>query len=160
MIPHQSGQCRKADATSFLISTVATKSWKSSVTRYRSSPNWSIGKVSVPYLLDWIRKKECKNASGCKSYDVALMIKALFLQSFYGLGDDQTEYQIRDRYSFYRFIGLAEGKVPDAKTIWLFRESLKGTYGRLNVNSTSVSHILVTTAPECGELFCTSGSAV
>ena len=54
------------------------------------------------------------------------MFKILFLQSFYGLGDDQTEYQIRDRYSFCRFLGLSpEGKVPDAKTIWLFREALK-----------------------------------
>ena len=45
-------------------------------------------------LLDPIRKKERKNVSGRKSYDVVLMIKILFLQSFYGLGDDQTEYQI------------------------------------------------------------------
>ncbi|WP_445083978.1 hypothetical protein [Candidatus Vondammii sp. HM_W22] len=31
------------------------------------------------------------------------------------MNDDQTEFQIRDRYSFYRFLGLSqEGKVPDA----------------------------------------------
>jgi IS5 family transposase len=42
------------------------------------------------------------------------------------LGDDQTEYQIRDRYSFSRFLSLSpEGKVPDAEIIWLFRELLK-----------------------------------
>ena len=77
-------------------------------------------------LLDRIRKKERKNALGRKSYDAVLMIKIFFLQSFYGLGDDQTEYPIHDRYSFCRFLGLApESKVPDAKTIWLFRESLK-----------------------------------
>ena len=43
----------------------------------------------------------------------------LVLQHLYNLSDDQTEYQIRDRYSFCRFLGLnPEGKVPDAETIW------------------------------------------
>ena len=33
---------------------------------------------------------------------------------------------IRDRLSFMRFLGLGlEDAVPDAKTIWLFREGLK-----------------------------------
>ena len=36
-----------------------------------------------------------------------------------------TEYLINDRLSFQRFLGLSLGeKVPDAKTIWLFRENL------------------------------------
>ncbi len=53
------------------------------------------------------------------------MFKVLVLQHFYNLGDDQTEYQIRDRYSFCRFLGLTpEGQVPDASTIWLYRERL------------------------------------
>ena len=53
------------------------------------------------------------------------MFKVLVLQTLYTLSDDQTEYQIRDRLSFMRFLGLAlEDRVPDAKTIWLFREQL------------------------------------
>ena len=77
-------------------------------------------------LLNRIHQKERKSSAGRKPYDVVLMFKILFLQSFYGLGDDQTEYQIRDRYSFCRFLDLSpEGTVPDAKTIWLFREALK-----------------------------------
>ncbi|WP_405228433.1 IS5 family transposase [Lentisalinibacter sediminis] len=57
--------------------------------------------------------------------DAVLMFKVLFLQQLYNLSDDQTEYQIRDRYSFARFLGLGpEGRVPDAKTIWLHREQL------------------------------------
>ena len=32
---------------------------------------------------------------------------------------------MRDRLSFVRFLGLAlEDKVPDAKTVWLYREQL------------------------------------
>jgi IS5 family transposase len=53
-----------------------------------------------------------------------LMLKA-GLQTLCTLSDDQTEYQIRDRLSFIRFVGLAlEDRVPDAKTVWLFREQL------------------------------------
>jgi len=49
----------------------------------------------------------------------------LVLQTLYNLSDDQTEFQVRDRLSFQRFLGLApEDGVPDAKTIWLFREQL------------------------------------
>ncbi len=62
---------------------------------------------------------------GRPPYDAVLMLKVLVLQTLYTLSDDQTEYQIRDRLSFMRFVGLAlEDRVPDAKTIWLYREQL------------------------------------
>ena len=36
-----------------------------------------------------------------------------------------VEYQVRDRLSFSRFLGLAiEDSIPDATTLWLFREKL------------------------------------
>jgi hypothetical protein len=53
------------------------------------------------------------------------MFKVLVLQTVYTLSDDQSEYQLKDRLSFMRFIGLAlHDPVPDAKTIWLYREQL------------------------------------
>jgi len=53
------------------------------------------------------------------------MFRVLILQTLYTLSDDQTEYQLRDRLSFMRFAGLAlHDPVPDAKTIWLYREQL------------------------------------
>jgi IS5 family transposase len=53
------------------------------------------------------------------------MFKVLVLQALYDLGDDQAEFVINDRLSFMRFLGLGLGdRVPDAKTIWLFREQL------------------------------------
>jgi transposase, IS5 family len=62
---------------------------------------------------------------GRPPYDAVLMFKVLVLQTLYTLSDDQTEYQIRDRLSFMRFLGLAlEDRVPDAKTVWLYREQL------------------------------------
>jgi IS5 family transposase len=47
------------------------------------------------------------------------------LGALYNLSDDQIEYQPRDRLSFMRFPGLGLGdRVPDAKTVWLYREAL------------------------------------
>ena len=52
-------------------------------------------------------------------------IKVLVLQALYGLADEQAEFQLRDRLSLMRFLGLdLHGRVPDARTIWLFRETL------------------------------------
>jgi transposase, IS5 family len=57
---------------------------------------------------------------------VVLMFKMLVLQQLNNLSDDRIEYQVRDRFSFMRFLGLElEDRVPDAKTVWLFRERLK-----------------------------------
>lgn len=75
--------------------------------------------------LEKIREKERKSNAGRKPFDVILMFKILILQSLYNLGDDAVEYQIRDRLSFMRFLGLnLDDRVPDAKTVWLFREQL------------------------------------
>lgn len=75
--------------------------------------------------LDTIRAKPRKSQAGRKPFDAVLMFKALVLQHLYNLSDDELEYQIRDRYSFCRFLGVnPEDKTPDAKTIWLFREQL------------------------------------
>ena len=49
----------------------------------------------------------------------------LVLQSLFNLSDEQIEYQVRDRLSFMRFLGLDfEDTVPDGTTLWLFREKL------------------------------------
>ena len=62
---------------------------------------------------------------GRPPYDAVLMFKVLVLQTLYTLSDEQTEYQLKDRLSFMRFVGLAlHDAVPDAKTIWLYREQL------------------------------------
>lgn len=75
--------------------------------------------------LEMVREKPRKSAAGRPPFDTLLMFKVLVLQSFYNLSDEQVEFQVRDRYSFCRFLGLTpEGRVPDAKTVWLFREEL------------------------------------
>ena len=75
-------------------------------------------------LLAALRRSD-RSQGGRPPYDPVLMFKILVLQALYSLSDDQTEFQIRDRLSFMRFLGLGlADKVPDAKTIWLFRELL------------------------------------
>ena len=57
--------------------------------------------------------------------DAVVMFKTIILSALYNLSDDQVEHQIRDRLSFMRFLGLGlEDRVPDAKTVWLYREQL------------------------------------
>ena len=66
-----------------------------------------------------------RSKGGHPPYDSVLIFKILVLQTLYNLSDDQTEYQIKDRLSFMRFLDLALCQnVPDAKTIWLYRERL------------------------------------
>ena len=62
---------------------------------------------------------ERKSSAGRKPWDEVVIFKALVLQALYNLSDDQAEYQLRDRFSFMRFLGLElEDAVPDAKTLW------------------------------------------
>ena len=66
-----------------------------------------------------------KSAAGRKPWDEIVIFKVLVLQALYNLGDDNVEYLIRDRLSFMCFLDLGlHGHVPDAKTIWLYREAL------------------------------------
>ena len=51
-------------------------------------------------------KRSDGTKGGRPPYDAVLMFKILILQTLYTLGDDQTEFQIRDRFSFIRFLGL------------------------------------------------------
>jgi transposase, IS5 family len=79
----------------------------------------------VPRELEAALSRSDRAKGGRPPYDPVLMFKILVLQTLYTLSDDQTEYQLRDRLSFMRFVGLAlHDPVPDAKTIWLYREQL------------------------------------
>ena len=63
---------------------------------------------------------------GRPGWDALLMVKVLLLQSLYNIADGACEYQINDRLSFKRFLGLKPtDKAPDEKTIWLWRERIK-----------------------------------
>ena len=62
---------------------------------------------------------------GRPPYDHVLMFRILILQASHSLSDERTEYLVKDRLSFMRFLGLGlADRVPDANSIWNFREAL------------------------------------
>jgi IS5 family transposase len=66
-----------------------------------------------------------RSKGGRPPFDSLMMFKILILQRYYNLSDDSTEYAILDRLSFMRFLGLTiSDTVPDAKTIWNFKNEL------------------------------------
>jgi IS5 family transposase len=87
-------------------------------------------------LIDWemfrptlepVFEKERKSNAGARGFDKVMLFKCLVIQSLYNLSDEALEFQILDRLSFTRFLGIEiGGKVPDATTIWRFREELAG----------------------------------
>lgn len=77
-------------------------------------------------ILDGALDRKSLENGGRPPYDVVLLFKILVLQALYNLSDEQTEYQILDRLSFMRFLGLElHDDVPDSRTIRLFRETLR-----------------------------------
>lgn len=87
--------------------------------------DWELFRKPIEEMRESLRESPRKSSGGRKSWDAVLMVKIVILQSLYNLSDAQMEQQILDRLSFMRFLDLAIGdKVPDEKTIWLFKEQL------------------------------------
>ncbi|MFT5259068.1 MAG: IS5 family transposase [Saprospiraceae bacterium] len=90
--------------------------------------------VALNTLIDWeafrpalkgIEKVNRKSNAGRKRKGIVMMFKILVLPHLYNLSDDELDFQIRDRYSFCRCLGLRlEETVPDAKPFWDFRQSV------------------------------------
>jgi len=88
--------------------------------------DWEAFRGDIEKAREKAREHARKSAAGAKPIDAVQMFKIMVLQQLNNLSDDRIEYQIRDRLSFMRFLGLnLEDRVPDAKTVWLFRETLK-----------------------------------
>ena len=89
----------------------------------------------IDMLIDWrpavsLLEKSLKrtaNAVGKPAYPARILFKGLILQRMYKLSDVELEEQIRDRFSFRRFVGLGVvDDVPDATTFCRFRNDLLG----------------------------------
>jgi IS5 family transposase len=70
-------------------------------------------------------KEPAKGPGGRPAFDLVLMFKITILQRIYNISDEQIEYQILDRLSFQKFLGLGlDNRVPDEKTVWHFKNQL------------------------------------
>lgn len=66
-----------------------------------------------------------RSRGGRPPFDPVLKFRVLVLQALNGLSLEQTEFLVKDRLSWMRFYGLSPGDgVPDANTLWDFREAL------------------------------------
>ena len=75
--------------------------------------------------LDAALNRSDGSKGGRPPMDPVMMFKVLVIQALYGLSDAQAEFQIMDRRTFGRFLGIDDGdKVPDETTIWRFGEAL------------------------------------
>jgi IS5 family transposase len=106
-------------------------------------------------ILDQIFLKPRKSPAGRKPLDRVMMFKALILQCLYNLSDPQVEYQITDRLSFTRFLGLHIGEtIPDFSTLWRFREALVKSGAALTLFDTFNARL------EAQGVFATGGSII
>ena len=82
-------------------------------------------------LIDWAALGELVSPldplrRGAPGYPALVLLKALFLQQWYGLSDPGLEAALADRLSFRRFCGFAlDDKTPDHVTIHRFRDGLR-----------------------------------
>ena len=87
-----------------------------------------------PILEPVFAKENRKSNAGRRGMDPVFMMRVLFLQRLYGLGDKQIEYQIKDRLSFREFLDIESvDDVPDEKTVWKYKDILAkaGTWDEL-----------------------------
>jgi transposase, IS5 family len=92
--------------------------------RIKTAVPWEAFRGDIEAVTE-MKPEERKSNAGRKPYDAILKFKVLVLQGLYNLSDEQTEFLIRDRLSFMRFLDLGlQDEVPDATTMWLFREAL------------------------------------
>lgn len=94
------------------------------INQLNSVIDWEMFRPDLEALLGYDTRDARKG--GRPPFDPVLMLKILVLQKYHGLSDDQTEFQIMDRFSFMQFLGLQPGdNVADAKTIWDFKQLLE-----------------------------------
>lgn len=102
----------------------ALSNYKDPLKKISSVIDFEIFRKELEILTEIKIRDEKKG--GRPAYDVVVMMKVLIIQHLYNLSDDATEFQIFDRLSFTRFLGLGlNDDIPDAKTIWVFKERLK-----------------------------------
>lgn len=62
---------------------------------------------------------------GRPAYDAVMMLRIIILRELNEFSDDRMEEELREHRDYREFVGIADnGRIPDAKTIWLFRHKL------------------------------------
>ncbi len=81
---------------------------------------------SIPWeafrpLLEKGYSQERKSNAGRKRIDPLILFKMLVLQQLFNLSDEEVEFQMNDRRTFEKFVGLGVmNDIPDATTVAFF----------------------------------------
>ena len=88
--------------------------------------NWERFRKTLKQIRPEKNPDNIRNA-GRKPFDEVMMFKIIVLQRLYNMSDDQMEFQLKDRRSFERFVSGGDTLyyMPDAKTMWLYKERFK-----------------------------------
>lgn len=87
--------------------------------------------AAIASEVDTVSPRPDRSKGGRPPYETEVMVRMLFIQALYNLSDEDCEYQVLDRMSFQHFCRLAgELNIPDARTLWSFKQRLaKGGLG-------------------------------
>ncbi len=73
-----------------------------------------------------LKKHIVRKSGGRRPYPLLLLFRMHLLQVWFGLSDAGCEFQVKDRLSFRKFLGLSiEANVPDATTLENFRHDFE-----------------------------------
>lgn len=92
-----------------------------SLDKLDSRIDWELFRETLEETLDYSDGKK----GGRPPFDPVMMLKVVVLQRYFDLSEEETEFQIKDRFSFQRFLGLSiADRMPDKNTIWNFKEKV------------------------------------
>ncbi|CAN7549395.1 IS5 family transposase [Duganella sp. LjRoot269] len=81
--------------------------------------------AALAAAVDAAAPRPSRERGGRPPFPTELMVRVLLIQQLFNLSDEQMEFQLLDRLSFQRFVGLRHSsKIPDRTTIWTFKERL------------------------------------
>ncbi len=80
---------------------------------------------ALSLAVDQAAPRPSQEKGGRPPFPTEIMVRAMVLQQLYNLSDEQMEFQLLDRLSFQRFVGLRQSsQIPDRTTFWTFKERL------------------------------------
>ena len=122
-IPRRLNRCRMQNSLFDLENRYASLSKTGDpLERLNAIIDWELFRPILERMDAKVRKSNAGRKPTCR----ILMFKMLVLQRLNGLSDERLQYQVTDHLSFMRFLGVAlAGNVPDARTVWAFREALR-----------------------------------
>ena len=89
--------------------------------------DWELFREELESVLGYAKRDWSKG--GRPPFDPVLMFKVLVLQKFHGLSDEECEFQVKDRFSFMKFLEIPELRACMARTAAGFRVWRCGSNG-------------------------------